>query len=137
MINDDNKSITVVVLIISFLFIVLTKDARCEHWVLYHEKDGMQWLYDKDSINRPKQYVVRLWTRQIFNEQLTAIIGKCATDLLEEINCKEQTFDMFLAKDYNCDWKVTGSNSYPNPQLFPIEPNSPSGILMRKVCKFK
>jgi len=104
-------------------------------------KDGL-YFYDPQSITRPSENIVRVWTKTSYNEMgVKEWVKEHGTSLekldnlvvLIEINCADKTLRFLQSACYSKNNEVINVGTSPSTQLF-VEPESMTEELFKIMC---
>ena len=112
-------------------------------WKVYATSHKGTFYYDGEDITRPSKGVVRVLTKTVYTEKgvsdFVAEMGdkfKTLTEtiVLREVQCADKKVRLLSSTAYSSG-EVLYSSTDPEPEWFPITPDSVGELLFQKLCK--
>ena len=125
------------------LIILGNAEVRQPDWKLYCETDFFLSYYDKGTINRPSEGIVRVWVKEVNTEKgVTDMVNRFGEEFkncdhvkkLCEIDCAEKRIRILSSAAYSKVGEVIISSDSPSQWIF-IIPKSEGEALQKIVCK--
>ena len=113
------------------------------NWKLYSETDFFSSYYDRETVNRTSENIVRVWVKEVNTEKgMTDMVNRFGEEFkncdhikkLYEIDCTEKRIRILSSAAYSRAGEVIISDDSPSKWIS-IMPKSEGEALHKTVCK--